>query len=137
MSDLYDPKKVQLIVNGFTVTGFSEGDKIKIDPMTKEEYKTVVGIDGDVSFSKVNDDRYTITITLKEESPSNKAFDALRLLPSSFTVMVKNTSAGKYIGGGINARIVEKPGLTFGADAPKREWKILVPKYSGSSLPED
>lgn len=137
MSDMYDPKKVQLIINGLTVTGFSDGDKIKIEPVTKEEFKSVAGVDGDVSFTKVNDDRHTITFSLKEESPSNKALDALRLLPSSFAVMVKNTSAGKYIGGGTGARIAEKPGLTFGADAPKREWKILVPKYSGSSLPED
>ena len=112
------------------------GDKIKIEPITKEDMKSFVGIDGDVSFSKVNDDRHTITITLKEESPSNKVFDALRKLPTSFAVMVKNTSAGKYLGGGNGCRFSDKPGITFGADTPKREWKIIVPNYSGQALPE-
>ncbi len=135
-SELYDPKKVQLIVNGFTITGFADGDKIKIEPVTKEDIKSVVGVDGDVSMAKVNDDRHTITFTLKEESPSNKILDALRKLPTSFAVMIKNSSAGKYVGGGTGSRVSEKPGVTFGAESPKREWKILVPNYSGQALPE-
>lgn len=133
----YDPKKVRLIVNGVDVTGFSDGDKLKIEPVTKEAVKSVCGIDGDVSFATVNDDRHTITFTLKEESPSNKVIDALRKLPTSFAVLVKNTSAGKYIGGGTGCRFAEKPGLTFNADPTKREWKIIVPNYSGQSMPED
>ena len=134
--ELYDPKKVQLIVNGLTVTGFADGDKIKVEPVTKEAIKSVAGIDGDVSIAKVNDDRHNIIFTLKEESPSNKALDALRKLPTSFAVMVKNSSAGKYIGGGTGSWIAEKPSPTFGPEPPKREWKILVPNYSGQALPE-
>lgn len=133
---LYDPKKVELVINGVTVTGYADGDKIKIEPVTKEDIKSVAGIDGDVSFAKVNDDRHTVTFTLKEESPSNKILDALRKLPTSFAVMVRNNSAGKYIGGGTECMFSEKPGVTFGADAPKREWKIIVPNYSGQALPE-
>jgi hypothetical protein len=136
MSDLYNPKDVRLIINGFDITGFADGEKIKIEPMTKEDYKSFVGIDGDVGFSKVNDDRHTITFTLKEESPSNKMLDALRKIPTSFAVMVKNTSAGAYIGGSIGCRFAEKPVITFGAENPKREWKIIAPSWSGQALPE-
>ncbi len=136
MSELYDSKKVQLVINGLTITGFADGDKIKIEPVTSEDIKSVVGIDGDVSMAKVNDDRHNITFMLKEESPSNKILDALRKLPTSFTVMIKNSSAGKYIGGGTGSRVSEKPAVTFGAEPPKREWKIIVPNYSGQALPE-
>ncbi|MEW6525086.1 MAG: DUF3277 domain-containing protein [Spirochaetota bacterium] len=136
MSGFYDPKEVRLIINGLDVTGFAEGEKIKIEPVTKEDYKSFVGVDGEVSFSKVNDDRHTITFTLKEESPSNKVLDALRKLPTSFAVMVKNTSAGKFIGGSIGCRFAEKPSITFGAEDPKREWKIIAPSWSGQALPE-
>lgn len=132
----YNTRKVELVINGLTMTGFADGDKIKIEPVTKEDVKDVVGIDGDVTFSKVNDDRHTITFNLKEESPSNKILDALRKLPTSFPVYISNTSTGKYIGGGTGSRIKEKPTITFGAEAPKREWKILVPNYSGQALPE-
>lgn len=132
----YDPKQVRVIVNGIDITGFAEGDKVKIEPVTKEMYKSVAGIDGDVCYSKVNDDRHTISFTLKEASPSNKILDALRKLPASFPVMIKNSSEGKYIGGGTECRITDRPSSTFGAERPKREWKILVPDYSGQALPE-
>lgn len=136
MSDLYNPKDVRLIVNGLDITGYADGDKIKIEPVTKEDMKSFVGVDGDVSFSKVNDDRHSITFTLKEESPSNKVLDALRKLPTSFAVMVKNTSAGAYIGGATGCRFSEKPSITFGAEDPKREWKILAPEWTGQAMPE-
>jgi len=136
MSDVYNPKDVRLIINGLDITGFADGDKIKIEPITKEDMKSFVGVDGDVSFSKVNDNRHTITFTLKEESPSNKMLDALRKLPTSFPVMIKNTSAGAYIGGSTGCRFAEKPSITFGVENPKREWKIIAPEWMGQALPE-
>jgi len=132
----YDPKKVQLIIAGLTITGFAEGDKIKIEPVTKDDMKSFAGIDGDVTYAKVNDDRYNVTFTLSEESPSNKILDAMRKVPTGVPVMIKNTSAGKYLGGGTDCRIMEKPSITFGPDSPKREWKVLVPNYSDVALPE-
>ncbi len=136
MDGLYNPKEVRLIVNGLDVTGFVDGDKIKIEPVTKEAIKSLCGVDGDVAYSQVNDDRHTITFTLKEESPSNKILDALRKLPTSFGVAVTNTSAGKYIGGSVKCRFTERPSVTFGAETPKREWKILAPKWTGQAMPE-
>lgn len=133
---VYDPKKVLLNLNGITITGFAEGDKITIEPVTKEDMKSFAGIDGDVTFAKVNDDRHTVTFTLKAESPYNKLLDGYRKLTAPIAVMVTNTSGGKYLGGGIGAYIVEKPSDKFGADAPVREWKLLVPKYSSAALPE-
>lgn len=133
---MYDPKHVRLIVNGLDVTGFADGDKIKIEPVTKEDIKSFAGVDGDVTVSKVNDDRHIITFSLKEESPSNKILDALRKLPTSFMTMVKNTSSGKYIGTSIGCRVSEKPSVVFGADQAKREWKILAPSWGGQALPE-
>ena len=136
MSNYYDPKKVEVIIAGLTITGFAEGDKIKIERVTKEIMKSFAGIDGDVTFAKVNDDRHVITFTLKEESPSNKALDAISKTPTSFPVMIKNMSAGKYLGGGTGSRIIEKPAITFGGDTPNREYKILVPHYMDAALPE-
>lgn len=136
MSDLYNPKDVRLIINGLDVTGFAGGDKIKVEPVTKEDIKSFAGVDGDVSFSQVNDNRHMLTFTLKEESPSNKALDLLRKLPTSFMVMVKNMSAGKYIGGSSGCRFSEKPSIILGAEDPKREWKITLPEWMGQALPE-
>lgn len=134
--DYYDPKEVRLIVNGLDITGFTDGDKIKIEPVTKEQWKSFVGVDGNVAYSKNNDERHMITFTLQAVSPSNAVLDALRKLPTSFATMIKNASAGQYIGGGTKSRIVERPGVTMGNEKSDREWKILVPNYSGAMLPD-
>lgn len=136
MNGLYDPKKVTLVCNGLALTGFADGDKIAIEPVTKEDVKSFAGIDGEVSFAKVNDDRHTITFTLKEESPSNKVLDGWLKLSLAFAVAITNTSEGRYVGGSLGCFLAEKPTVTFGADSPKREWKIIAPSYKGQGLPE-
>ena len=132
----YDPSEVRLIVNGIDITGFSDGKKIKIEPVTKELYKSHCGVDGDTSFTKVHDNRHTITFTLKQGSPSNIILDGLSKLPASMVVGVINNSEGRYVGGGTGARIAERPTIGFASDDGKREWKILVPDYSGAPLPD-
>jgi len=126
----YDTKKVRLIIAFMDITGFADGDKLKIEPVTKDNFKSHVGVDGDTSFSKINDDRYTITFTLLSGSPSNTHLDLLKKSNIPFPVSVSNTSEGEYIGGGINARIIERPSTTFGGEQQPIEWKILVPDYS-------
>ena len=126
----YDPAKVRLIVGVFDITGFSDGDKLKIEPVTKDYFKSHVGVDGDTSFSKVHDNRYTITFTLKPGSPSNSQLDLLRKTNAPFPVAVTNTSEGGYIGGGTDARIIERPATTFSGEEQPIEWKILIPDYS-------
>jgi len=131
-AEFYDPKEARVMVNGVDLTGFSDGDKIKIEPVTKEEFKSHAGVDGDVSFSKVHDNRHTITATLKHGSPSNQYLDALRKSGANVSVAVMNNSEGKYIGGGSYGRISERPSVTFGGETGKREWKILVADYIGT-----
>lgn len=134
---VYDPKEVRLIVAGKDVTGFADGDKIKIDPVTKDLYKTHVGVNGDVSYSKVNDDRHSLTASIKQGSPSNIILEGLMKLGQSFPVSIMNSADGKYLGVATNCRIMERPSVSFGADSGKREWKIMMPNYNGTALPEE
>lgn len=133
---IYDPADARCVVAGMIVSGYADGEKIKIEPVTKEDFKSHVGVDGTVSYTKVNDDRYTITVTLKQGSPSNVFFETLRKSRASFPVMISNPRGGKYIGGSTNCRFVEKPSRAFGAEDGKIEYKILAPDYSGSPLAE-
>jgi hypothetical protein len=131
-AEYYDPKEARVLVNGIDLTGYSDGDKIKIEPVTKEAFKSHAGVDGDTSFAAVHDNRHTITVTLKHGSPSNKYLDGLLKSKINVAVAVINNSEGKYIGGGSYGRISERPGVTFGAETGKREWKILVADYIGT-----
>lgn len=127
----YDPKKVRLLINLLDVTGFIDGDKITISPVTKEDVKSFIGVDGDVSFSEVHDDRRMIKFTLKAESPWIKILETLRKLRTGFPVSVKNTSAGAYIGGSTGCRIAEKPEVKFPKEDPQWEFSIIAPYWSG------
>jgi hypothetical protein len=130
----YDPKEVRLIVNGIDITGFSDGDKIKIEPVTKEAFKSHAGVDGDVSYSKVHDNRHLITMVLKHGSPSNAYLDQLLKSGINLTTVVMNNSEGKYIGNSSYGRIAEKPGPIFSAETGKREWKIIAGDYIGTDM---
>ncbi len=132
----YDPKKVSLTVGAnHTVTGFMD-KMFTVEPVTKESMKFFVGVQGDVTGSVVHDDRHVIKFTLKAKSPSNIYLDLLQKTKQSFPVAVKNESAGKYVGGGLEAYISEKPTIDFPNEDPKREWAILVANFGGTPLPE-
>lgn len=130
----YDPKEVRLIINGIDITGYSDGDKIKIEPVTKEAFKSHAGVDGDTSFAAVNDNRHNITFTLKHGSPSNAFLDGLLKSRINLNVSVMNNSEGKYVGGGSYSRLAEKPSVTFSGETGKREWKITVNDYIGTDM---
>ena len=135
-SGYYDSSKVRLVVSGIDITGFSDGEKVKIEPVTKEDIKSHVGVDGDYSFAVINDKRYTVSFSLKQGSPSNAYLYALLKSRTPVVVSVNNTSEGGYIGGGIDGRIIEKPAITFAAEDSKREWKILIPEFSDVMMTE-
>jgi hypothetical protein len=133
-SRFYDPKEVRLIVNGTDITGYSDGDKIKIEPVTKEIFKSHAGVDGDTCFTKVHDNRHTITISLKAGSPSNVFLDGCIKADTNIAVSVINNSEGRYIGGGSYGRVSERPSPTFSGEAGKREWKLTVADYIGTEM---
>lgn len=132
----YSPKEVRVIIDGIDITGFADGDAISVEPVTKEKFKSIAGIKGDIAYSEVSDERYILTLSLMGNSPSNNFIYLRSKAPASMTVMIKNMSAGKYLGGGGGCRVVERPGQKFGAEQRKVEWKILIPDYTDVMLPE-
>lgn len=80
----YDPKKKTLSASGFTISGYAEGTFIKVVRTTKEKFKKHVGGTGEVSRTKVPDNSGTITVTLKQTSPSNSVLAKLALLDATW-----------------------------------------------------
>ncbi len=130
----YDPKKVNLNVLGHNVTGFGDGDKIVVEPVTKTEWESDVGVDGDVVFSRNHDKRYNIKVKLHKSSPTNIFFQQLRKVGVPFPVYLENKAGGKYIGGGLEAFLSERPSTSFGTKLGAREWVIQVASYSEEDL---
>jgi len=133
---VYDPKNVHVIVGGIPMTGFGDGDKVIVEPVTKENFKSHCGVDGDVTFTKINDDRAMITIRFKQSSPSNIVLEGLLRSPSLFPFSVINKSGGAYTGGAAECLVAEKPSIKFGAEEQVKEWKLIAADFSGVQLPE-
>ncbi len=139
MEDLkvYSPKEARVIINGIDITGWADGEKIKVEPVTKEVYKSHTGTDGDVTYTENHDERHTLTMMVKQSSPSNVLLEGFLKEKASFTASISNARNGKFIGGGLRCRIMERPSYMFGMEEKAREWKITIPNFSGATLPEN
>lgn len=132
MNKFYDTKQVNLVLNGYTVTGYTEDSFINIEPLTKEKFTTQAGAQGDFSYSKNHDERTKITITLLQNSPSHLVLKNLADIENLFPVTISNTSDGKYIGSGSQAMVMERPTIEFGKELKEIEWVIVVGDYKDS-----
>jgi hypothetical protein len=120
----YDPLKVVMTCDGLTVSGFGKGSKIKVEPVTKELFKSEAGVDGEVAVTEINDPRVAITVTLQQNSPWNARFAAAAKLRHCFPVTIQNPQGGKYIGAWTDGRIKERPSQEFGDSMTDRTWKL-------------
>lgn len=125
----YDPGSVFVSLAGIPISGWADGEFITIEN-DSDDFEDVVGTDGEVTRSKSNDNRATVTIKLMQSSASNDLLSALRLLD-------KNSSNGAGVGpfmlrdgSGRSLEIAEKawiakgPNRSFDKTAGSREWKI-------------
>ena len=74
----YDPRKVNLILNGKIITGFNSEGVIKIS-RNEDIVTTAVGVKGDVAYSENANESGNISFTLMETSSSLPFVRALAL----------------------------------------------------------
>lgn len=65
----YDPKKVNLVMNGKIITGFASDSMITI-ARNEDTVTTQVGVKGDVAYNENANESGTITVTLMGTSSS-------------------------------------------------------------------
>lgn len=73
---LYDPDQIVIVVAGIPIDGFADGEFIRIE-RDNNAFDDVVGTSGEVTRSKTNDHRRTITLRLMYTSRSNALLSAL------------------------------------------------------------
>lgn len=132
MSDfhVYDPNEVSILVCGIPIEGgFADGSFVEI-AYTSDAFVTVVGADGDVTRSKTNDKRATITITLMQSSNSNQLLSALANLDQRAgngagvgPLLIKDNQ-GLSLYSGEHSWIAKQPDAVFDKTAGPRAWKI-------------
>jgi hypothetical protein len=122
----YDFKKVVLTFGGVPIDGYAEGSVINVEASDGEEYKKKVGADGEVSWSKSNNNTHKVTITLKQSSTSNAYLSSIHntdretgkaIFPLGITDL--NGTSKQFWP---HARIIGDPAWGYGADETDRQW---------------
>lgn len=125
---IYNADEVSIVFGVLPIAGgLGDGEFLRVEQLT-DAFEDVVGTDGEVTRSKTNDRRVTVTLTLMQTSQWNAALSLLHEAD-------KNTAGGTGVlpllikdnnGIGIwtakDAWIVKAPDLTFDRTATGREW---------------
>ncbi|MFL6557357.1 MAG: phage structural protein [Bacillus sp. (in: firmicutes)] len=127
--DVFDFKNTSIIVDGSYLTGFMDGTAIQAE---KNEDNKVphIGADGKVTFSNSADNTGTITVTLKQGSPSLKKLIALSKEKTRvFPVRVIDANTNKLRCGGNEAVILKTPAVEWGSEIAGVEVQFYVADY--------
>lgn len=139
MAKTYNPKKVAVIIGGFTMSGFADGEFVSV-AMDNDQWDLKVGTDGEGTRSKSNDFSGTIKVTLMQSSDSNAILQAFwnsdRLSDSGvFPVLIKDNS-GKSLYAADQCWVQKQTEGKFGKTVESREWMIrtdnLIPLEGGN-----
>ena len=125
----YDAKNVIITIAGVPMSGFSDGTFLEV-VRNEPTWTTVVGADGLVTRSKTNNLTGTLTLTLKQSSPSNDVLSGLLAVDELtnqgvFPVLIKDLS-GNSIYFSANAWITQYPSSTFGKEVSDRQWVLSL-----------
>lgn len=110
----YNAKDTSVMVDGVFITGLGE-DMISF---SKEESASeiIVGAQGDVVKSEINNDIHTLSLTVQPTSPQLAHLMSLKDRKDCFPVWVINKEMGITLGG-TQACINEMPEISLGASA--------------------
>ena len=122
----YNAKDCSVVVDGKYITGLGE-DMVSWE---KEEayFEPIVGAQGDVVKSEINNDIHNLTVTVQPTCPQLGVLLQLAKRNTPFPVWVINKALGIRFGGTM-ANIKESPEIALGAEAEDIEFTICV--YDG------
>lgn len=125
----YDPTKVLVIVDGFTLTGFAEDSMIEASRMT-DKRSSHVGAQGNVTFSKSADDRAEVTFHLKQTSPANEKLKQLYETDEEFDFSCVDQNFDGDVGASGSRCVVQNDSdFARGNEEDEVEWTLIVADY--------
>lgn len=125
----YNGKKITIIVNGVFLTGFRDGDAYAYEE-GDDRFTRYEGVDGSVDYSERAGNPCTITVGLKNNSPSNKYLDGLYQDREEVDITVKDNNEGGKTISGANAVIMKRPDESKGKEIGELEWQFDCPEHS-------
>ena len=122
---IFDPKKVNVIIDGRFLTGFSEGSIVSAE-MVEDRQTPHIGVMGDVDFSLNANNAGTLTVTLKSTSPSIGFLNTLANQKKVFAVSVVNLNENGVSADGTQAILMNPVMPDQGKEVSEAEFEIYV-----------
>lgn len=123
----YDPKQIHVLIGGVAMGGFTDGTFVKV-ARDEDSFTKKVGVDGETSRVRTNNNGGTLMLTLHQTSPSNDVLSAFveadelgneGIVP----VLIKDGTGRTELFSAL--AWVKKPAdATFGKDVENREWTL-------------
>ena len=126
----YDPKKVNLVMNGKIITGFASDSMITI-ARNEDTVTTQVGVKGDVAYNENANESGTITVTLMGTSSSLPYVRSLALKRKEVSVMIvdANDSASVNVAEE-RCRVITPADITRAKEIGSESVSIFVPSLN-------
>lgn len=131
---VFDADQVSLVVaRNLIDSGWADGEFIRIEQET-DDFSDVVGTDGEVTRSKTNDRRATITVILQQTSSGNAMLSAMsntdRNQPNGAGVgeLLIRDRQGNTVYSAEHCWVKKPPNVSFDRTATAREWTLRVDK---------
>lgn len=122
----FDFKKLNVIFGIAKLTGFADGDAVEVAEESPA-FNSMSGADGHVDRVKNNANYLTITLRLRQTSPTNQILSAIhiadRVAGTPLPILIKDRLGNTLITAS-QAWIEKFPTTTFGNEAKTREWVI-------------
>ena len=124
----YDPKKVNLVMNGKIITGFASDSMITI-ARNEDTVTTQVGVKGDVAYNE--NAKESGTVTLMGTSSSLPYVRSLALKRKEVSVMIvdANDSASVNVAEE-RCRVIKPPDITRAKEIGSESVSIFVPSLN-------
>jgi len=123
----YDPRSVIVSIGGVPMSGYADGTFLTVD-RDEDAFSKVTGADGYSTRVKSNNRGGSLTLTLKQSSPSNDVLSGFANLDELSNagvvpVLVKDTS-GNSIYFSATGWVKKYPSSEFGKELNNRDWVI-------------
>ena len=132
----YDPKKVNLVMNGKIITGFASDSMITI-ARNEDTVTTQVGVKGDVAYNENANESGTITVTLMGTSSSLPYVRSLALKRKEVSVMIVDANDSVRHHGKRHlyvaeerCRVIKPPDITRAKEIGSESVSIFVPSLN-------
>lgn len=125
----YNSKKVTIALGSHIVSGYAEDTFVSIEE-TGDGVTSVAGADGEVARSVSPDPRYTVKISLLQNSSSNdfllgKLKQDKKNGNGTFPMLIKDLSDGTIFSADVSWAVKSAP-FTRGKTVANREWELCA-----------